>query len=111
MAWIYLFFAGIFEVVWAVGLKYSQGFTKLYSSILTLVAYAFGQIHLQSTHKLIQHISSLITRSYLCLTSNNIGTKLLSDIRQAVYRSLSFANRTNYPAINFNIDGISTILH
>ena len=72
--------------------------------------YAFGQIHLQSTHKLIQHISSLITRSYLCLTSNNIGTKLLSDIRQAVYRSLSFANRTNYPAINFNIDGISTIL-
>ena len=38
MAWIYLLFAGIFEVVWAVGLKYSQGFTKLYPSLLTLVA-------------------------------------------------------------------------
>lgn len=36
MAWVYLFIAGIFEVVWAVGLKYSHGFTKLYPSILTL---------------------------------------------------------------------------
>ena len=38
MAWIYLLFAGAFEVVWTVGLKYTQGFTKLYPSILTLAA-------------------------------------------------------------------------
>jgi len=72
--------------------------------------YAFDQIHLQSLYKLIQHISSLITWSYLCRSRSNIGTKLLSDIRRVIYRSLSFANRTNYPVINFNIDGISTIV-
>lgn len=37
MAWIYLIIAGLFEVVWAIGLKYSHGFTKLYPSIITLM--------------------------------------------------------------------------
>ncbi len=36
MAWIYLIIAGIFEVVWAMALKYSHGFTKLYPSLITL---------------------------------------------------------------------------
>ncbi len=36
MAWLYLFIAGIFEVIWAMGLKYSHGFTKLYPSLITL---------------------------------------------------------------------------
>lgn len=36
MAWIYLTIAGLFEVVWAVGLKYSHGFTKLVPSLITL---------------------------------------------------------------------------
>ena len=36
MAWIYLFIAGLFEVVWAIGLKYSHGFTKLIPSIVTI---------------------------------------------------------------------------
>lgn len=36
MAWVSLFIAGVFEVVWAVGLKYSQGFTKLYPSLITI---------------------------------------------------------------------------
>lgn len=40
MAWVYLFFAGLLEIVWAVGLKYTEGFTKLAPSILTLVAMA-----------------------------------------------------------------------
>jgi quaternary ammonium compound-resistance protein SugE len=35
MSWIYLIIAGIFEVVWAVGLKYTNGFTRLYPSIIT----------------------------------------------------------------------------
>ncbi|WP_419419383.1 quaternary ammonium compound efflux SMR transporter SugE [Legionella sp. D16C41] len=38
MAWIYLLLAGVFEVVWAVGLKHSAGFTKLYPSLMTLGA-------------------------------------------------------------------------
>jgi quaternary ammonium compound-resistance protein SugE len=37
MAWIYLFVAGIFETAWAVGLKYSDGFTKLGPTLFTAV--------------------------------------------------------------------------
>ncbi len=35
MAWIILLLAGIFEVAWTIGLKYSQGFTKLGPSLWT----------------------------------------------------------------------------
>jgi len=37
MQWFELFIAGLFEVGWAIGLKYSQGFTKLIPSVFTLV--------------------------------------------------------------------------
>lgn len=40
MAWITLFIAGLLEVVWAVGLKYSHGFSRLTPSIITLIAMA-----------------------------------------------------------------------
>lgn len=42
MAWIYLVTAGIFEMGWAVGLKYSEGFTKLWPSIATGVSMAIS---------------------------------------------------------------------
>jgi len=35
MHWIVLVLAGLFEIAWAVGLKYTQGFTKLVPSVLT----------------------------------------------------------------------------
>jgi len=38
MTWILLFIAGIFEIGWAVGLKYTEGLTKLYPSIFTIAA-------------------------------------------------------------------------
>ena len=38
MSWIYLFFAGIFEVAWAVGLKYTDGFSRAIPSLLTIGA-------------------------------------------------------------------------
>lgn len=38
MAWIALFFAGLFEIGWAVGLKYTEGFTRLAPSALTIAA-------------------------------------------------------------------------
>ena len=40
MSWIVLFVAGLLEVGWAVGLKYTAGFTKLVPSVLTLAAMA-----------------------------------------------------------------------
>ncbi len=36
MAWAFLFVAGLFEVGWAIGLKSSDGFTRLIPSVLTL---------------------------------------------------------------------------
>jgi len=38
MAWFYLIIAGLFEIGWAIGMKYTNGFTKLLPSILTLVS-------------------------------------------------------------------------
>ena len=38
MAWVYLVLAGLFEIGWAVGLKYSRGFTQLWPSVATVVS-------------------------------------------------------------------------
>ena len=38
MSWIYLFIAGIMEIVWAFGIKYTESFTKLWWSIGTIAA-------------------------------------------------------------------------
>ena len=38
MAWIILIVAGLFETVWAVSMKYSEGFTRLWPSVITAVA-------------------------------------------------------------------------
>ena len=36
MYWIVLFVAGLFEVAWAIGLKYTEGFSKLWPSVFTI---------------------------------------------------------------------------
>jgi quaternary ammonium compound-resistance protein SugE len=38
MAWFYLFVAGLFEVAWAIGLKYTEGFSRLVPSLFTVAA-------------------------------------------------------------------------
>jgi quaternary ammonium compound-resistance protein SugE len=40
MSWIYLVIAGLLEVCWAVGLKYTAGFTRLWPSVFTLATMA-----------------------------------------------------------------------
>jgi quaternary ammonium compound-resistance protein SugE len=40
MAWAVLFAAGLLEICWAIGLKYTEGFTRLLPSVLTLAAMA-----------------------------------------------------------------------
>jgi quaternary ammonium compound-resistance protein SugE len=42
MAWAYLIIAGIFEVVWAIGLKYTQGFTRWFPSLVTIAGMIFS---------------------------------------------------------------------
>jgi quaternary ammonium compound-resistance protein SugE len=48
MHWVFLIIAGVFEVVWAIGIKYTDGFTKLWPSVWTIGAmlvsfYLLGQ--------------------------------------------------------------------
>ena len=40
MAWIILFIAGLFEIGWAVGLKYTEGFTRPVPIMLTAISFA-----------------------------------------------------------------------
>ncbi len=42
MAWLLLLLAGLFEVGWAIGLKYTQGFTQLWPTVWTVVAMAIS---------------------------------------------------------------------
>jgi quaternary ammonium compound-resistance protein SugE len=42
MAWIILVLAGLFEVGWAIGLKYTEGFTRLWPTVGTVVAMAIS---------------------------------------------------------------------
>ena len=37
MSWVYLFIAGVLEIAWAIGLKQSQGWTRLWPSVITVV--------------------------------------------------------------------------
>ena len=42
MAWVALLLAGFLEIVWALGLKYSAGFTRFWPSLATCVAIALS---------------------------------------------------------------------
>jgi quaternary ammonium compound-resistance protein SugE len=46
MAWFYLLIAGLFEVAWAIGLKYTDGFTRLIPSIWTVGSMAVSFLFL-----------------------------------------------------------------
>jgi quaternary ammonium compound-resistance protein SugE len=49
--WIYLVIAGFLEVVWAVGLKYTEGFTKLLPSVGTVFAMVLSFVFLSKSVK------------------------------------------------------------
>ena len=46
MAWVYLLIAGLFETGWAIGLKYTEGFSRLWPSLLTVAAMAVSFVFL-----------------------------------------------------------------
>ena len=52
MAWIYLLLAGLLEIGWAVGLKYADGFSRLWPSLATIasmiVSFLFLSLALKS---------------------------------------------------------------
>ncbi|HHL0957042.1 TPA: quaternary ammonium compound efflux SMR transporter SugE [Serratia marcescens] len=51
MAWIILLIAGLLEVVWAIGLKYTHGFTRLTPSIITITAMVVSMLLLANAMK------------------------------------------------------------
>jgi quaternary ammonium compound-resistance protein SugE len=51
MAWFYLLIAGLFEVAWAIGLKYTDGFTRLFPSIWTVASMAVSFVFLSLAMK------------------------------------------------------------
>ena len=51
MAWFYLFLAGLSECGWAIGLKYTHGFTKPIPSVLTILAIGFSMFFLAMAMK------------------------------------------------------------
>jgi quaternary ammonium compound-resistance protein SugE len=53
MAWLWIWIAAAFEIVWAIGLKSSEGFTKPKASIVTLVAYLASLFFLSRGVKLL----------------------------------------------------------
>ena len=76
MSWIYLFIAGLFEVVWAIGLKYTNGFTKLWPSVGTVVAMIISFYFLSTAVKTIP-----IGTGYAVWTGiGAVGTALLGII-------------------------------
>lgn len=51
MAWLLLVLAGLFEVGWAIGLKYTDGFTKLWPSLGTVAAMGLSFVLLSQAMK------------------------------------------------------------
>jgi quaternary ammonium compound-resistance protein SugE len=47
MAWTYLVVAGLLEIGWAIGLKYTEGFTRLWPSLGTLLAMVLSVLLLE----------------------------------------------------------------
>ena len=48
MEWIILLLAGLFEVAWAVTMKYSEGFTRLWPSLITALGYLASALFLSA---------------------------------------------------------------
>jgi quaternary ammonium compound-resistance protein SugE len=46
MSWLYLLIAGLFEIIWAIGLKYTDGFTRLIPSLWTVASMAVSLLFL-----------------------------------------------------------------
>jgi quaternary ammonium compound-resistance protein SugE len=53
VAWIYLIIAGIFEIGWAIGLKYTDGFSRLWPSVGTIGAMIISFVLLSTAMKTI----------------------------------------------------------
>ena len=82
MAWVILFFAGLMEICWAIGLKYTEGFTRLVPSVLTLAAMTISVILLAIALKTLP-----VGTGYAVWTGiGAVGTAILGIVLSAIRR-------------------------
>ena len=73
MPWIFLFFAGLCEVIWAVAMKYADGFTRLTPTLVTIAGSILSFILLAQAMK-----SLPLSTAYAVWTGiGTIGTVLI----------------------------------
>jgi quaternary ammonium compound-resistance protein SugE len=86
MPWLYLLIAGLLEVAWAIGLKYADGFTKFWPSVITVVLMIGSFLALAQAVKGLQNIGT----AYAIWTGiGAIGTAILGMILFNEDRSLA----------------------
>jgi quaternary ammonium compound-resistance protein SugE len=76
MGWFYLILAGLLEIIWAVGIKYTIGFTKLMPSVITIVSMVLSVLFLSLSLKTL----SLGTAYAVWTGIGTIGTALFGII-------------------------------
>ena len=92
MAWVILVVAGLLEVAWAIGLKYTQGFTKLWPSVLTIVAMAYFDMDIYSpTKEALKHIKPRLHKGSI-LVFDELCCDAFPGETQAVLEELDLAN-------------------
>ena len=94
MAWTYLFIAGAFEIIWATGLKYTDGFSRIWPSVGTVIAMAISMLCLSLALRVIP-----IGTAYAIWTGIGavgvaiVGMVLFHEPRHAVRHFLHFDYR------------------
>ena len=74
MKWLMLLLAGIFEIMWAIAMKYSNGFTNTFPAIITIVTYILSAVFLAIALKYLP----LGTTYVMWVAFGIIGTTILS---------------------------------
>jgi quaternary ammonium compound-resistance protein SugE len=73
MAWLSLFIAGLLEIGWAIGLKYTHGFSRFWPSVATAISMVLSLVHLAQALKTLP-----IGTAYAVWTGiGTVGTALL----------------------------------
>ena len=85
MPWLYLLVAGLLEIAWAIGLKYTESFTKLWPSVITVVLMIGSFVALAQAVKGLNNIGT----AYAIWTGiGAVGTAILGIILFGEDRSL-----------------------
>jgi quaternary ammonium compound-resistance protein SugE len=86
LPWLYLLIAGLLEVAWAIGLKYTEGFTKLWPTVITVILMIGSFVALAQAVKGLNNIGT----TYAIWTGMGaIGTAILGIVLFNEDRSLS----------------------